>query len=210
MRLTSKHLFGLKVVIHLFALWPICYLITSVMSGAAGGDPVQYIIHYTGVGALNTLIVLLTISPLARRFKQGILIQTRRLIGLYVFAYASLHILAFISLDLLFEWSLLFEEILKRPYILVGTLAYLILIALSVTSHKIIKKKMGRSWQKLHNWVYVVAMLVPIHFYWSVKSEIIEPGIYILIVIGLLSLRLTIGKNLSHTFTRLRLKLNGQ
>ena len=210
MRLTSKHLFGLKVIIHLVALWPICYLVLSVMAGDAGGDPVQYIIHYTGVGALNTLVILLMISPLARRLKQGILIQTRRLIGLYVFAYASLHISAFISLDLLFEWSLLFQEILKRPYILVGAGAYLILIALSITSIKVIRKKMGRRWQQLHNWVYLVAALVPIHFYWSVKSEVIEPSIYILIVIGLLSLRLSIGKKLSQLFTRLRLKLSSQ
>lgn len=210
MRLTSKHLFWLKAIIHLVALWPIGYLVLSVISGDAGGDPVQYIIHYTGVGALNTLVILLMISPLARRLKQGILIQTRRLIGLYVFAYASLHIMAFISLDLLFEWSLLFQEILKRPYILVGAVAYLVLIALSVTSLKVIRKKMGRRWQQLHNWVYLVAILVPIHFYWSVKSEVIEPSIYILIVIGLLTLRLTIGKKLSQTFTRLRLKLSSQ
>ncbi|WP_419555627.1 protein-methionine-sulfoxide reductase heme-binding subunit MsrQ [Shewanella eurypsychrophilus] len=210
MRLTSKHLFWLKVIIHLVALWPIGYLVISVMAGDAGGDPVQYIIHYTGVGALNTLVILLMISPLARRLKQGILIQTRRLIGLYVFAYASLHILAFISLDLLFEWSLLFQEILKRPYILVGAVAYLILIALSITSLKVIRKKMGRRWQQLHNWVYLVAALVPIHFYWSVKSEIIEPSIYILIVIGLLSLRLSISKKLSQTMSRLRLKLSSQ
>ncbi len=210
MRLTSKHLFWLKTVIHLVALWPVGYLVISVLTGDAGGDPVQYIIHYTGVGALNTLVVLLMISPLARRLKQGILIQTRRLIGLYVFAYASLHIMAFISLDLLFEWSLLLQEILKRPYILVGAVAYLILIALSITSLKIIRKKMGRRWQQLHNWVYLVAILVPIHFYWSVKSEIIEPSIYILIVIGLLSLRFSIGKKLSQTLTRLRLRLSSQ
>ncbi|WP_050774383.1 protein-methionine-sulfoxide reductase heme-binding subunit MsrQ [Shewanella benthica] len=202
MRLTSKHLFWLKAVMHLVALWPIAYLVISVASGDAGGDPVQYIIHYTGVGALNALVILLMISPLARRFKQGILMQTRRLIGLYVFTYASLHILAFISLDLLFEWSLLFQEIFKRPYILVGAVAYLILIALSITSLKVIRKKMGRRWQQLHNWVYLVAILVPIHFYWSVKSEIIEPSIYILIVIGLLTLRLPIGKKLSQIFTK--------
>ncbi|MEI6858238.1 MAG: protein-methionine-sulfoxide reductase heme-binding subunit MsrQ [Shewanella sp.] len=206
MRLTSKHLLWLKVVIHLVSLLPIFYLLTSVLMGDAGGDPVQYIIHYTGVGALNTLVILLMISPLARRLKQGILIQTRRLIGLYVFAYASLHILAFISLDLLFEWSLLFQEIFKRPYIIVGVVAYLILIALSVTSFMMIKKKMGRHWQKLHNWVYFVATLVPIHFYWSVKSEIIEPGIYILIISALLLLRLSNFKTLTKLFNRFILK----
>lgn len=190
MRLTMKHLFWLKVVIHSIAILPVVYLVLLVLSDQAGGDPVQYIIHYTGIGALNSLIILLAISPIARKFKQGVLIQTRRVVGLYVFAYASLHILSFISLDLLFEWSLLFEEILKRPYILVGALAYIILLALSITSFKAIRRKMGRRWQQLHNLVYILAILVPIHYYWSVKSEVIEPSIYILLTSSLLLVRL--------------------
>lgn len=156
----------------------------------AGGDPVQFIIHYTGIGALNTLVILLTLSPIARKFKQGALLQTRRMIGLYVFAYASLHLASFISLDLLFEWSLLLSETVKRPYILVGTFSYIILIALSVTSFKSIRRKMGKRWQQLHNCVYLLAILVPIHFYWSVKSEVIEPSIYIVLLSLLLVIRL--------------------
>lgn len=194
MRLTMKHLFWLKVAIHSIAILPVAYLILLIVSDQAGGDPVQFIIHYTGIGALNTLIVLLAISPIARKFKQGVLIQTRRVVGLYVFAYASLHIFAFISLDLLFEWSLLFEEVLKRPYILVGAVAYITLFALSITSFKAIRRKMGKRWQQLHNLVYLVAILVPIHFYWSVKSEVIEPSVYILIAISLLLIRLPIYK----------------
>jgi len=150
---------------------------------------VQYIIHFTGMGALNSLLAVLLVSPLAKYFKQGLLLQTRRLIGLYVFAYATLHITAFISLDLLFAWAFLLEEVIKRPYILVGALAYSILLLLSVTSFMVVRKKMGKCWQQLHNWVYLVALLAPIHFYWSVKSEIIEPSIYIVICVVLVYLR---------------------
>ncbi len=206
MRLISKHLFWLKVTIHMAAAWPIIYLILTVVMGSAGGDPVEHIIHYTGVGALNTLVILLMISPLARYFKQGILIQVRRPIGLYVFAYASLHILAFFALDLLFEWSLFLQEIVKRPYIILGAISYIILIALSVTSFKFIRRKMGRRWQQLHNFIYLLAVLVPIHFYWSVKSEVIEPSIYLLLIALLLLLRLPHPNKLLASITRIRMK----
>lgn len=189
MRLTNKHLFLLKAFMHWAALVPIVYLVLAVFYDEAGGDPVQYIIHYTGVGALNTFLIMLCISPIAKRFKQGMLVQTRRLIGLYVFAYATLHLAAFISLDLLFEWSLFITETVKRPYILVGMAAYLLLLALTVTSLNSIKRKMGKRWQKLHNSVYFVALLIPLHFIWSVKSEVIEPSIYIVATLLLLSMR---------------------
>lgn len=179
MRLTNKHLFLVKALMHWVALVPIVYLVLAVFYDEAGGDPVQYIIHYTGIGAFNTLLIMMCISPIAKKFKQGVLVQTRRLIGLYVFAYATLHLAAFISLDLLFEWSLFFTETVKRPYILVGMLAYVLLFALAITSLNSLKRKMGKRWQKLHNSVYLVALLVPLHFIWSVKSEIIEPSIYI-------------------------------
>ncbi|MDR8524075.1 protein-methionine-sulfoxide reductase heme-binding subunit MsrQ [Shewanella fidelis] len=194
MRLTRRSLFWLKVVFHLIGVLPIVYLVLKVMSDNAGGDPVQYIIHYTGIGALNALVATLAISPLAKWSKQGMLLQTRRLVGLYVFAYASLHVLAFFSLDLLFAWSLFFEEVVKRPYILVGATAYLLLTALAFTSFNSIRRKMGRSWQKLHNAVYLIAVLGVVHFYWSVKSELIEPSIYILLFALLLALRLKLTK----------------
>jgi sulfoxide reductase heme-binding subunit YedZ len=109
-----------------------------------------------------------------------------------VFAYATLHIVAFFSLDLLFAWELFFSEVAKRPYILVGALAYVIVTALALTSFKALMRKMGRRWQTLHYGVYVVAILAPIHFYWSVKSEIIEPSLYILGFALLLAWRLPI------------------
>ncbi|MEZ9596283.1 protein-methionine-sulfoxide reductase heme-binding subunit MsrQ [Shewanella sp. 10N.261.52.F9] len=205
MRLTSRSLFWLKCVFHLIGLVPIGYLLLKVMTDNAGGDPVQYIIHFTGIGALNALIATLLISPIAKHFKQGLLLQTRRLVGLYVFAYASLHVLAFFSLDLLFAWSLFFDEVLKRPYILVGAAAYILLASLAVTSLNSIRRKMGRKWQVLHNGIYLIGILAVIHFYWSVKSEIIEPSFYILALVILLGLRFKQGKAKSITSKLLKL-----
>ncbi|ABE55624.1 Ferric reductase-like transmembrane component-like [Shewanella denitrificans OS217] len=189
MRLTQAGLFWLKVLLHLLCILPLVYLVLLVSSDNAGGDPVQYIIHFTGMGAINVLVATLLVSPFAKRLKQGLLLQTRRLLGLYVLGYALLHLSAFISLDLLFAWGLLFEEIVKRPYILVGASCLIILLMLGLTSFHRVKRTMGKRWQALHNWVYLAAILAPVHFYWSVKSEIIEPGIYLLIFTGLLLLR---------------------
>jgi len=197
----TKHLVWIKLLFHIIALSPIFILIMLVLSEQAGGDPVQYIIHYTGMGALNSLVAVLLISPIAKRFKQGLLMQTRRLVGLYVFGYATLHLMAFISLDLLFEWSLFIEEVIKRPYIIVGAVSFFVLTLLAISSFSLIRRKMAKRWQPLHNFIYLIAMLVPIHFYWSVKSEIIEPSIYIGLMLALLSLRLSTFKKMFQRFS---------
>ncbi|MGI2114457.1 protein-methionine-sulfoxide reductase heme-binding subunit MsrQ [Shewanella frigidimarina] len=189
MRISPRGLFWLKVLLHISFLLPAFYLVALVLTDNAGGDPVQYIIHYTGMGAINSLLATLLISPIAKRFKIAALMQTRRLVGLYVCAYALLHISAFISLDLLFAWGLLFEEVIKRPYILVGAATLIIILLLAITSPNRIKRSMGKRWQLLHNWIYLAAILAPIHFYWSVKSEIIEPSIYIALFAVLLFYR---------------------
>ena len=191
-RLQARHLLPLKILFHLIGLAPIAFLVWQVLTDRAGGDPVQYIIHYTGMGTINALVAVLLISPVAKRFKLGLLMQTRRLVGLYVFAYASLHIFAFLSLDLLFAWQLLFSEIVKRPYILVGACGYIILLLLAFTSFNRVKRAMGRRWQQLHNSIYLLALLAPIHFYWSVKSEVIEPSFYLAGLIALLLVRVDI------------------
>ncbi|WP_299009927.1 protein-methionine-sulfoxide reductase heme-binding subunit MsrQ [uncultured Shewanella sp.] len=189
MRLSAKQITLIKFVAHVLGIFPLIYLFVNVINGHAGGDPVQYIIHFTGMGAMNSLILTLMISPLAKYGKLGGLLRMRRLVGLYTFTYASLHVLAFLSLDLLFAWSFFMSEMVKRPYILLGVLAYILLMALALTSLATIQRKMRHHWQQLHNGIYVIAILAPIHFYWSVKSEIIEPSLYLLFSLLLLCLR---------------------
>lgn len=179
MPLKPKHILGLKVVIHIAQLFSFTWLVFAVINGHLGADPVQPIIHFTGKAALNTLLITLLISPVAKKFKQGQLIRTRRLLGLYSFAWAAIHLTAFAWLDLALEWALLGSEIIKRPYLVLGAVVWVILFLLAVTSTQAIQRRMGKKWQQLHNWVYVAAILAPIHYYWSVKSEILEPSIYI-------------------------------
>jgi sulfoxide reductase heme-binding subunit YedZ len=185
----SQHIPMVKAFMHLAALTPLVWLAWQTYTQQLGGDPVQYLTHFTGKGALNLLLLTLLISPLAKKMKWGFLLQTRRLLGLWVLAYALGHVGIFWLLDLAGRVDLLLQELLKRPYITLGLIALLLLIALGVTSFNGIRKKMGRQWQKLHNWVYLVLILVPIHYYWSVKSAVFEPSIYLAIACLLLALR---------------------
>jgi sulfoxide reductase heme-binding subunit YedZ len=145
--------------------------------------------HFLGKAALNTLIITLSITPIVKKFKLGSLMQIRRILGLYTFLWASLHLLLFAWLELDWNFSLFFSEVVKRPYLTLGALAWLILLLLSVTSLTAIRKKMKKSWITLHRFVYVALSFIVIHYYWSVKSGVIEANIYIMITVFLLWLR---------------------
>ncbi len=178
-----------KLFIHLAALLPLVNAYYLALTDQLGADPVESIIHFTGIGAFNLLLLGLAITPVSKRFKLSMLLKVRRLVGLYSFTYALCHLLNFLVFEIQFDWSLFLNEIIDRPYITVGMVGLLTLLALAITSIPSLKKRMGKNWQKLHNWVYLAVLLVGIHFYWSVKSEIIEPGIYLFLTFMLLALR---------------------
>jgi len=178
-----------KFFIHLSALLPLINAYYLAFTDQLGADPVEAIIHFTGIGAFNLLLLSLAITPISKRFRVSLLLKVRRLVGLYSFVYAFCHLANFLVFEVQFDWVLFLNEIIKRPYITVGMAGLLILLSLAVTSISLLKRRMGKRWQKLHNWVYLAVALVGIHFYWSVKSEIIEPSIYLIITLALLSLR---------------------
>ncbi len=182
-------LVGVKILIHCLALSPVIYVYYFAIIDQLGSDPVKAVIHFTGISALNLLLVTLSVSPLVKTIKQPWLLKVRRLLGLYAFFYACLHLLNFIFFELQFDFSLLLAEIIKRPYITVGMLAFIIITALAVTSINSVKRRMGKRWQRLHNFNYLLASLVCVHFFWSVKSEILAPSFYFLLLFILLYLR---------------------
>lgn len=171
----------LKTVIHLISLWLLISFYYQAINDTLGADPVEEILHFTGIGALNLLLLGLAVTPMVKAFKIPWLMQSRRLIGLYAFTYAFCHVMSFWAFEIQFDVVLFVDEIIERPYITVGMSAFIILIPLAITSWSHIKKRMGKNWQRLHNWVYLAIALAAIHFYWSVKSDITEPAIYLLI-----------------------------
>ena len=188
-RLQPRHVFWLKVVIHVVSLSFLAQMVWLTVSGGFGADPIQGLHHFTGKAALNTLLLTLVISPVAKALKQGMLMKVRRLVGLYSFFWAVLHVMGYLVLDLNLNWSLLASEIVSRPYLSLGAVSWFILLALTLTSFSAVQQKMGKMWQKLHNWVYLVVLLAPIHYYWSVKSGLLEPALYIAASLALLALR---------------------
>lgn len=185
----NTRVFILKTTINFSALLPLLNLYFLAFFDELGADPVEAVIHFTGIGAFNLLLITLSVSPLAKISKQGYLLQTRRLLGLYTFTYAVCHLLNFLAFEVQFDGSLFLSEVIDRPYITIGMVAFLLLTALAVTSFNKLKRKMGKSWQKLHDFSYLIAILVAIHFYWSVKSELTSPLFYAVLTLILLLFR---------------------
>ena len=188
-RLSTRHIVILKIVIHVAALLPLIYTFYLAANDQVGGDPVEALLHFTGIGGFNLLLLSLLVSPLAKKLKQGLLLRVRRLLGLYAFVYALVHLLSYIVFELQLNWALLFSEIVKRPYITVGFGGFLILAALALTSSQLAQRKLKARWQQLHNWVYLALLLVALHFIWSVKSDLVEPLIYWAMALFLLAQR---------------------
>ncbi|MGR5330515.1 protein-methionine-sulfoxide reductase heme-binding subunit MsrQ [Photobacterium damselae] len=186
MRITPKQITIIKSMVHIFSLIFMIYFVLLTLQGGFGADPVKGMEHFTGKAALNMLILTLLVSPLAKGFRQGLLMKLRRMLGLYSFFWATLHFAIYISLDLGFDFSLLGEEIFKRPYLTIGAVCWVILLLLAATSFQKIQRKMGKTWQTLHYWVYLALILAPIHCYWSVKSGLIEPSLYLVVAVLLL------------------------
>jgi len=190
MRLGVKQIFWLKILLHLAAFLPLVWLVYATNQGQLSADPAKDIQHFTGLMALKLLLATLVVTPLARYGKQPLLIRTRRLLGLWCFFWATLHLISYSVLELgISNLNLLGSELVTRPYLTIGIICWLILFALTLTSTQTAMKRLGARWQKLHNAVYLVLILAPVHFIWSVKVLSPQPLLYALIALVLLALR---------------------
>nr|WP_217437688.1 protein-methionine-sulfoxide reductase heme-binding subunit MsrQ [Citrobacter farmeri] len=188
--MNAKQITWLKVALHLAGLLPFLWLFWAINSGGLSADPVKDIQHFTGRMALKFLLAALLVTPLARYAKQPLLIRTRRLLGLWCFAWATLHLTSYTLLELgIHNLGLLGRELITRPYLTLGITSWLILFALTLTSTQAAQRKLGKRWQLLHNFVYLVAIFAPIHYLWSVKILSPQPIIYALLALLLLACR---------------------
>lgn len=169
---------GLKILVWLGALLPLLRLVYLGVTNELGANPVEFIERSTGTWALVFLLLSLSVTPLKQLTQQGWLIAVRRLLGLWMFAYACLHVISYVWLDYQFDWSDIVKDIVKHPYVLVGALALLFSMPLAATSNQAAIRALKQRWKMLHKLAYLIAILALLHFWWLVKKDLTEPIIY--------------------------------
>lgn len=178
-----------RMVLYAVGLVPAVWTFYLGVIDRLGAEPIKALEHALGLWSLRFLIASLCVTPF--RDLLGLrLVAHRRMLGLLAFYYAALHLLAWLVLDQGFAWDAIVKDIIKRPYITIGMLAFAILVPLAVTSNATMIKRLGAAaWQRLHRWVYLAAALAALHFVMVVKSWPAEPLIYAGIVAALLLYR---------------------
>ena len=179
-----------KPLVFLLALVPLAGLIFIVLTGRTSANPAEDILLTTGIWALRFLLATLTITPLRRLTGWNVLIQYRRMLGLFTFFYATVHLVSYIAFDRFFAFDEILADIAKRPFITAGMAAFVLMLPLAVTSTKGWIRRLGRRWQALHRIIYLCAMVACLHFIWKVKVVIGEPVYYAAILGVLLAFRL--------------------
>lgn len=169
---------------------PIVWLAWRGFTGDLGANPIEALIRQLGVWGLRLLLAGLAITPAARILKAPRLLRFRRTVGLFAFSYIVLHLCSYIGIDLFFDWKQLWKDLLKRPFITLGMLGFLLLIPLAATSTNGWVIRLGRAaWSRLHRLVYVIVPLGVAHYYLLVKADHRPPLVYGAILAALLGWR---------------------
>lgn len=168
----------LRVAVFIMALLPFVWLVYRAVTGGLGADPADALALETGRWSLRFLLISLAITPLRELTGLNRLIRLRRMLGLFALFYASLHLLVYLMFLLEWRWSEILEDIAQRPYITVGFLAFLILVALGVTSTKGMVRRLGKRWKRLHRLVYLAAGLALLHLLWILQQDLTDVVIY--------------------------------
>jgi len=179
----------IKPLIFILSLLPLVWWGFGLAFDYLGANPIETMMRGSGEWALRFLLITLAISPLRRLLGWAKLMRLRRMFGLFSWFYASLHLLIYLSLDQFFDWTAIFYDILDRPFITVGMLAFLLLIPLGLTSNNASMRRLGKNWLRLHQLIYPLAIFAVIHFWWLVKADLFEPIIYATVLSVLLGER---------------------
>ena len=182
----------LKFSVFLLSSFPFLLIAYKIFFNKLGPEPVKEITHFTGEWTLIFICLTLSMSPLKRLTNSAIWVSFRRMLGLFVFFYATLHLLTYIGLDYRFDWSPLLNDVIKKKYIFIGFAAWLLLLPLTITSSKRMVLLLKNNWKKLHRLIYVIAIFGSLHYIWLSKTIFFKPLIYFIIILVLLALRIKI------------------
>ena len=172
----------LRIGLHLGALVPLGWLLYLIVTGEIGADPAERVVRDLGFYGVCLLWLSLSMTPLRLITKKPQWIAYRRAFGLWGFAYLTLHLLAFVVMWAGLNWSIVLEEVTKRPYIYVGLAGWVLLLPLALTSTRSARRSLGRRWITLHKSVYVVSVLAMIHMAWIAKLDYLQVIVFSVIL----------------------------
>ncbi|CAB3794621.1 Protein-methionine-sulfoxide reductase heme-binding subunit MsrQ [Paraburkholderia ultramafica] len=183
-----------KIAVFIAAWYPLARIVLFGMTDRLGANPIEFITRSTGLWTLVFLCITLAVAPLRRLTGVAAFVRFRRMLGLYTFFYATLHFTTYLWFDKWFDVAAILKDIGKRPFITVGFAAFVLLIALAVTSPRAMVRKLGRRWQTLHRAIYAIGALAILHFWWMMagKHDLLLPKIYGAIMVALLGWRLIV------------------
>jgi sulfoxide reductase heme-binding subunit YedZ len=183
-----------KIAVFIAGWYPLARIVLFGMTDRLGANPIEFITRSTGLWTLVFLCITLAVTPLRRLTGVAAFVRFRRMLGLYAFFYATLHFTTYLWFEKWFDVAEIIKDIGKRPFITVGFAAFVLLIALAVTSPRAMVRKLGRRWQMLHRSIYVIGALAILHFWWmkAGKHDLILPKIYGAIMVALLGWRLIV------------------
>lgn len=181
-----------KPAVFLAALAPFVYLVHALLTGGLGPNPIDSLTDQTGTLAIRMLLISLAVTPLRHLLKQTWPLRFRRMLGLFAFFYALVHVLIYTVLDQQLDIGLIWEDLAERPYVLAGTTAFLMLVPLALTSTKAMVKRLGRKWLALHRVVYLSGAAAVVHYVWLAKGDLIEPYVYLGLLMALFGYRLVL------------------
>jgi sulfoxide reductase heme-binding subunit YedZ len=183
---------ALKPVVFLLCLLPFGWLVYAAGTNALAPDPAESIMHLTGEWSLRILLVTLAVSPVRKIWGWRWPMTLRRMLGLFAFFYATVHLASFGHFYIGWTPAILVEELVERPYITVGALAWVLMLPLAVTSTRKMQRRLKRNWRRLHRAVYPAAMLACLHLLWQARSDLGEPILYSVLLFMLLIWRLPV------------------
>lgn len=178
-----------KVLVFVLCLLPFVALLYQAIGGQLGPDAGKELVLETGEWALRFLLLTLAVSPLRQLTGKAGLLRARRMLGLFAWFYASMHLMSVLTYLLGWSWLIFLEEFAERPYMALGILAWLLMVPLGLTSNRWAQRQMGRKWKLLHRLIYPIGLLACAHFVWLVRSDFGEALIYSLLLLVLLGFR---------------------
>ena len=186
-----------KTLVFFLSLWPLYVISYQIIFNQLGPEPVDRIINHFGEWTLIFILLTLSMTPLRKITKSVEWIKFRRMLGLFTFFYASIHMLSYVGLDYRFDFEPLINDVLKKKFIFIGFSAWLLLIPLAITSSERMVRLLKQNWKKIHRLIYIIGIFGVLHYIWLSKTIFFKPLIFLILLIILLLFRIKITRSAS-------------